>query len=268
MFKLRLSGMEKKIHWSLFLSVLNLLLLGAFIVWFIFFKNTNFPHVQDFEQSLIELTHQKPRLLVDLLNASANSEQKSQKDNIERFILKNRAKVFESGFQVRKVDSHSQKTLVIFMDATCPHCVTFLKNTKAIFSELDCSVILIPISVLGDKANYQARLIMAAALQSATKAMNLVAMYTAIDGVQNNVIDDAKRLELDIKKLTADLNKKSIHEAVKSQTRLSQESGLPGVPSIFLVNDSRASFLPPTDAETLKNMIANFGDFKYEEDNG
>lgn len=220
-------------------------------------NNNEYVNVNNFEDMLEEVAKENPKMLVNLLNDSANSEKLDQQNQVESFIFKNKGKVLSAGFTLKKPEKPSPKSLVIFMDMTCPHCITFLKNVHNVLSELQCSITIIPISVLGEKSSQEARLIMAASLQNPAQAVSLALTYDSVNPENNNRMADAKAIGLDSEKLSQIMNSKAIDEAVVAQTKLSEAAGIPGIPSIFLIDTEKAYFLPPAEAKDLKNLVLN-----------
>lgn len=220
-------------------------------------NNNEFVNINNFEDMLEEVAKENPKMLVNLLNDSASSEQIDQQNQVESFIFKNKGKVLSAGFVLKKPEKPSPKSLVIFMDMTCPHCITFLKNVHTALAELDCTVVIIPISVLGETSAQEAQLIMAASLQSPEKAVKLALTYNSVNIASNNRMADATAIGLDNEKLLQTINSKAISDAIIVQTKLSEAAGIPGIPSIFLINEENAYFLPPAEAKDLKNLVLN-----------
>lgn len=248
--------MKSKANLAIFLSCLSICI--AIVALFMAHQNSEqYVNVNNFEELLEEAVTKNPKLLVNLLNDSANNEQQDQQSQVESFIFKNKGKILSSGFLLKKPEKPSPKSLVIFMDMTCPHCINFLKNVNNALSELDCSVTIIPINVLGEKSMEEACLIMAASLQSPEKAVKLALTYDSVNPENNNRMKNATDIGLDNEKLSQIINSKAISEAVAAQTKLSEAAGIPGIPSIFLIDSEKAYFLPPAEAKDLKTLVLN-----------
>ncbi len=238
------------------LTVFNLLA-SAGIGWWVYNKNNHVLNVNDLECLLEDLAHSNPQFLVSLLNNSANNNEKNDTQILEKVIFKKRLELLKSGFSIKKQHTDPQKTLVIFSDLTCPHCITFLKNVDAALLNLNCAVIIIPISMLGEKATYQAKLITAASLQDSKKAFKLALLYKPLEGDENNMLGEAGKLGLDLIKLSQEIESKPVTDSVIQQTKIAEDSFLPGVPSIFLITFYQAYFIPPVEAKDLPNLIEN-----------
>ncbi len=236
------------------LTAINLLTTAG-LGWLIYQKDMVEIDLEDLEASLEELAQSNPQFLVSLLNHAANSSAEDDTLILEETIFKNRAEVLKSGFAIKKQQAHSQKALVIFSDMTCPHCIAFLKNVDTALPKLNCSVVIIPISMLGEKATIQAKLITAASLQSAEKAFKLALNYNGSEGAANNMLAEAEKLGLDRLKISQEIDSKAVTEAVAQQTKMAEDSLLPGVPSIFLFTSDQAYFMMPVEAKNLPDLI-------------
>jgi hypothetical protein len=78
-----------------------------------------------------------------------------------------------------------------------------------------------------------------------------------LEGDENNMLGKAGKLGLDLIKLSQEIESKPVTEAVIQQTKISEDSFLPGVPSIFFIISDQAYFLPPVEAKDLPNLIEN-----------
>jgi protein-disulfide isomerase len=248
--------MRFKNNIALIIACASLAITLATAFW-VYQNSDQYVNAHNFEDLLEEAVKENPKLLVNLLNDSANIEQMDQQNQVESFIFKNKSKILSSGFLLKKTEKPSSKSLVVFIDMTCPHCITFLKNINLALQELESSVVIIPISVLGEKSSQEARLIMAASLQDPEKAVNLALTYDAVNLNNNNRMADATVIGLDSEKLSQTMNSKAIVEAVDAQTKLSEAAKIPGIPCIFLISDDAVHFLPPAEAKDLKNLVLN-----------
>ena len=238
------------------LAVLNFLL--SIVLGFWMYNKTAEPlSTQKLEYLLGELAEKNPQFLVSLLNNSANISSQNDTELLEDSIFKNRSAILKSGFYIKKHPSDLQKTLVVFSDMTCPHCVAFLKNVEVALNKVNCSVVIIPISMLGEKSTYQAKIITAASLQNAKKAFKLELTYKAFEGAENDVMKCAEKIGLDVVMLTQATESVPVVEAVTQQTKLAEDLRIPGVPSIFLVTSECAYLIPPVEAKDLPEIIDN-----------
>lgn len=248
--------MKSRVNLAIVISCASMLITLGTLFWAHQNNNQNIT-LNNFEDLLKEVAKANPKILVNLLNDSATNEQSNQQAELEEFVFKNKGKVLSCGFTIKKNHNLSPKSLVIFMDMTCPHCITFLKKINTALNDLDSTVIIIPISVLGELSTQEANLIMAASLQSAEKAINLALTYDSVNSENNNRMANATTIGLNIEKLSQNINSKAVTESVANQTKLSEKAGIPGIPSIFLITEEKAYFLPPSEIENLKSMIAN-----------
>lgn len=248
--------MKSRVNLAILISCASMLITLGTLFWVHYNSSQNISR-NNFEDLLEEVAKENPKIFVNLLNASVINEQSNQQEELEEFIFKHKGKVLSCGFTIKQNHNISPKSLVIFMDMTCPHCITFLKKINTALKDLDSTVIIIPISVLGELSTQEANLIMAASLQSATKAIKLAITYDSVNHENNNRMADATSVGLNTEKLSQNINSKAVTESVANQTKLSEKAGMPGIPSIFLITEEKAYFLPPSEMEELKGMIAN-----------
>lgn len=250
--------MKSKANFAIVISCTSILITLGTLFWVHQNNNQNITlTLNTFEDMLEEVAKANPKIFVNLLNASATSEQSNQQEELEEFIFKHKGKVLSCGFTIKKNKNPSPKSLVIFMDMTCPHCITFLKKINTALNDLDSTVVIIPISVLGELSTQEANLIMAASLQNTAKAIALALTYDTINTENNNRMADATAIGLNTEKLSQNINSKAVIESVKTQTKLSEQAGIPGIPSIFLITEEKAYFLPPSEIKDLENMVTN-----------
>jgi hypothetical protein len=249
--------MQPKTRIFTILTALNLLVSVALGFWVYSDKKTDVLTIEGLECLLEELSRKNPQLFVYLLNNSANSSAKSDAQILESAVFKNRAAILKSGFFIKKYQTDLQRILVVFSDMTCPHCIAFLKNVDTALPNINCSIVIIPISILGEKATYQAQLITAASLQDVKKAFKLLLLYKAFEGSENNMMRAAEKIGLDVVKLSQAIDSKAVAEVVNHQTKIAEDLKLPGVPSMFLLTSDAAYFLPPVEAKDIPNLIDN-----------
>lgn len=249
--------MQPKTRVFTILTVFNLFVSFALGCWIYNNKRTDALTIEGLECLLEELSQKNPQLFVSLLNSSANSSAKNDTHILESAVFKNRSTILKSGFFIKKYQTDLQKTLVVFSDMTCPHSITFLKNINTALPNINCSVVIIPISILGEKSTYQAKLITAASLQDIQKAFKLSLLYKAFEGAENNMMRDAEKIGLDVVKLSQAIDSVPVIEAVVHQTKIAEDLQLPGVPSMFLLTSDLSYFLPPVEAKDIPNLIDN-----------
>lgn len=219
-------------------------------------KNKESLDVHQLENLLEELSERKPHFLVSLLNNSANINASDDTAELEKNVFARKTVILKSGFYIKKYNSAQQKTLIIFTDMTCPHCNNFLKNVDIALNELNCSIVIIPISMLGEKSTYRAKFITAASLQDTKKAFKLSLLLTS-DSTDDNLMKTAEKIGLDVVKLSQTIESKTITNTVVMQTKLAEDLHLPGVPTICLLTINGAYFIPPLEANDLPITINN-----------
>jgi protein-disulfide isomerase len=157
-------------------------------------------------------------------------------------------------------------TLVYFFDYQCEHC----KNldpviTQAIQSEPNLRIIFKELPIFGAASEYAARAALAAQLQGKYLPFHNALMKADSPLSNDQIIQIAKSVGLDINKLKSDLNSTAITDQLKNNMKLAESLSLPGTPAIIIAPtpvgnaapDTKKIFLIPgsTTLSTIKQLI-------------
>ncbi len=147
-------------------------------------------------------------------------------------------------------------TVVEFFDYQCPHCVEMEPTIDGVMkANPDLRIVFKEFPIRGPMSEYAARASLAAEKQGKYLEMHNAIMQHAANLTTQSVLDLAKTLGLDVAKLKADMNDKSIDQQIKANTKLAQDLGLMGTPALFVAKTDVKTSTPATDIGFVPGQV-------------
>lgn len=230
--------------------------------------STAFSPVQ--EGQIQNIVHQyllsHPEILMQVAQKLQQKQLEETQKKAHQAISKNIQAIFSIPSNPIAGNLKGNTTLVYFFDYQCEHC----KNldpiiSQAIQSEPNLRIIFKELPIFGAASEYASRAALAAELQGKYLPFHNALMKADTPLTDDQVIEIAKKVGLDINKLKADLNSAAITDQLKNNMKLAESLSLPGTPAIIIAPtpvgsstpDTKKIFLIPgsTTLSTIKQLI-------------
>lgn len=153
-------------------------------------------------------------------------------------------------------------TVIEFFDYQCPHCKAMVgamdslmlvnKNVRVVYKELP---------IFGPESEFASKAALAAAKQSKYQSFHHALMKTQGRLTDQQVLDIAKGVGIDINKMQAVMNTPEIAAELKANGQLAQQLGLPGTPAFIILTETAGKvtsrFIPgQTDLTALQQAVS------------
>lgn len=207
-----------------------------------------------------------PEILMQVAQKLQQKQVEETQQKAHQAISKNIQAVFSTPSNPVAGNSKGNITLVYFFDYQCEHC----KNldpiiSQAIQSEPNLRIIFKELPIFGAVSEYASRAALAAELQGKYLSFHNALMKADTPLTEDQIIQIAKKVGLDINKLKSDLNSAAITDQLKNNMKLAESLSLPGTPAIIIAPtpvgtatpDTKKIFLIPgsTTLSTIKQLI-------------
>ncbi len=165
----------------------------------------------------------------------ADSEERHLQEAVDKIGLQ---RYFDSRVAFVTGPQSAKKTFVEFFDYNCAHCRNSFPLVQKFYNahKGDTRFSFVEFPIFGEASNNATRAALAARLQHE----KYVAFHFALMGEEgaigtNQMIDAARRVGLDLNKLTTDLKDKNIDQQMAAVRALANRTGVTGTP-FFIIN--------------------------------
>ena len=165
----------------------------------------------------------------------ADSEERGLQAAVDKIGLH---RYFDSRVAFVTGPANAKKTFVEFFDYNCAHCRNSFPLIKKFYNahKGDTRFAFVEFPIFGEQSNNAARAALAARLQGD----KYVAFHFALMGEDgaigtDQMIDAARKVGLDLNKLTADLKDKNVDKQMAAAHALASRTGITGTP-FFIIN--------------------------------
>ena len=213
----------------------------------------------EIQQILLDTIREKSEQFVNAVNDGMQSQQDKVRQNLQKTATTNNKRLLEASIPLGNIQANVK--LVAFIDPLCPHCQNFEKLALSTLQHRQDVVFhLIPMAVLGENSVTVCKALITAAKLSPQKFNNfikkLVDKYNKLDKGKLSAL--VKEVGLDAKKFEKELNSEEVHKKLSSNIALAEELKIPGVPTIFVVQENgELQVMPPTDVKDFNKIIDN-----------
>ncbi len=177
-----------------------------------------------------------------LIEMSQKLQAKQQQD-----ILDKASKVIPANVQLLAHDPMSpvagnalaKVTVVEFFDYQCPHCKAMVPALDAlILANKNVRVVYKEMPIFGPESEFASRAALAANKQGKYQAFHRALMKSEGRLTDQQILDIAKSVGLDVNKMQAVMNSPDISKELQSTGQLAQQLGLPGTPGFVVLSDT------------------------------
>lgn len=224
-------------------------------------KGTDFnqQQIKQIKQIIHDYLVQNPQVLVEASKALQEKQMARQQAEALKAIAANKVKLFNNPSSPTVGNPNGKVILVEFFDYQCGHCkamnqvvqdvIKDNKNLKVIFKELP---------IFGDNSQYAAKAALAAANQNKYYQFHDALLATSNPLTKQKVMQAAKKVGLNVKKLKDDINSQQINQQLRDNFQLAQQLKLIGTPAFIVANNdlTQFRFIPgATSAKQMQNLI-------------
>lgn len=189
---------------------------------------------KQFEQVVHDYLVKNPEVLVEASQVLQQKQQQAQQEQAKSAVGQNANELFVGNLSVAG-NPKGNVTLVEFFDYQCIHC----KEMRGIVDNLlksdkNLRVIFKEFPIFGKTSELASRAAMASAMQG-----KYVEMHQALLKIDKHldealIMDAAKSVGVDVKKLKVDMNSKAITEALSANRKLAEKIHLMGTPAFIV----------------------------------
>lgn len=205
-----------------------------------------------------------PEVLLEASQALQQKQQQNMQQQAQSAIKENTDQLFQGKTTVAG-NPKGNVTIVEFFDYQCIHC----KKMSPILDNLikkdsDLRVVYKEFPIFGKSSEVASRAALAAGMQGKYQAMHN-ALITVDKRLNDQIVmDTAKSLGLDVKKLKTDMQSKEVTAALDANRELAEKLHLMGTPAFIIAatpdghfkSGSEPSFIPgAATEESLKELI-------------
>ncbi|VVC76741.1 Thiol:disulfide interchange protein DsbA [Aquicella siphonis] len=148
-------------------------------------------------------------------------------------------------------------TVVEFFDYQCSHCINMAPVISAIIkANPKVRIVFKEYPIRGPMSEIAARAALAANMQGKYYEFNHALMTTSLAMNENNILDIAKSMGLNVKKLKKDMNSSTVTNVIQANYALARELNLTGTPAFFVGK---------TNAKDSKNLNFTLGEMSQTE---
>jgi protein-disulfide isomerase len=208
---------------------------------------------------VLDIIKQNPQLLMDAMGEGIAKKREDAVKQLANSILAQKESLSKQGFHFGKAGS--KKQIICFFDPLCKHCIEFQKSmVQLVRSSMDVDFVMLPVGVLGEDSVTLAKVYFAVYEKSPEKALSFIEAITSnSEAVDKDAIEKAlKKANLtykEIEPLLPDADKKLANNGVSAE-----KFGIPVVPAIFYIFESKVTMLQTTGAEQIANVLNSGAD--------
>lgn len=219
---------------------------------------------KDIEKIIHEYLVANPEVLLEASQALQKKEQQNMQQQAQSAIKDNASSLFE-GKLTTVGNAKGNVTVVEFFDYQCIHCKKMSPIINGIIKkDSDVRVIYKEFPIFGKSSEMASRAALAAGMQGKYLPMHeaLLKIEKRLD--EKTIMDAAKSLGLDMKKLSTDMQSKEISDILEANRALADKLHLMGTPAFVIAatpagqykEGSESSFVPgAASEESLQEMI-------------
>lgn len=231
--------------------------------------NATTPPMADAQKKEIEkVVHDylvsNPEVLLEASQALQQKQQQNMQQQAQSAIQENAAQIFQ-GKLTTAGNPKGNVTVVEFFDYQCIHCKKMSPTLDSLVKkDSDLRIIYKEFPIFGKSSEMASRVALAAGMQGKYQAMH-EALFKIEKRMDNqNVMDAAKSIGLDMDKLKTDMDSKEVTEILDANRQLAEKLHLMGTPAFIVASTpngqlkagTEPSFIPgAASEESLQELI-------------
>ncbi|MFA6301715.1 MAG: DsbA family protein [Legionella sp.] len=220
------------------------------------------------KQEIQKLVHDylvaNPEVLLEASQALQQKQQQNMQQQAQAAILENAANLFD-GKLTTIGNPKGNVTVVEFFDYQCIHCKKMAPTIDALVKkDSGLRVVYKEFPIFGKSSEVASKVAIAAGMQGKYSQMHDALMKVDKRLDDQVVMDTAKSIGLDMKKLATDMNSKEVSDILDANRKLAEKLHLMGTPAFIVAATpngvfkagTEPSFVPgAASEESLQEMI-------------
>ena len=209
---------------------------------------------------------ENPQILVAASQALQQQMMAQAEQKAKVAIVKYKTDIFDDSKSPVIGNPNGNVALVEFMDYQCVHCRDMYPIVEDMTkSNKNLKVIIKELPIFGGSSTYAAQAALAAYNQGAAKfaAFHNALFDTDPPLTKDNILAAARKVGLNVSKLTKDMESDAVKQEIKENFTLAQNLALVGTPAFIMgnANASQTAFIPgATTKEDLQQAISKLAD--------
>lgn len=183
-----------------------------------------------------------PEILVEVSQSLQQKQQQKIKQEAKAVIKMNTEQLFQNTPNFSG-NPKANVTIVEFFDYQCGHCKTMSKVMDGLIAKHpSLRIIYKELPILGKDSEFASRAALAAGMQNKYSEMNRKLLAATKPYNEKIIMDIAKSLGLNIKKLKEDMTDKKVTETIDANRNLAEKLHLMGTPAFIIASTPEGQF--------------------------
>lgn len=219
---------------------------------------------QEVEKIVHDYLISNPEILLEASQVLQQKQQKTMQDQAKAAITENAPALFE-GKLTTLGNPKGQVTVVEFFDYQCIHCKKMVPTMSALLKkDGNLRVVYKEFPIFGKTSEMASRAALAAGMQGKYPAMHEALMKIEKRLDEKSIMDAAKSVGLDMKKLQKDMNGTEVTQILDGNRKVAEKLHLMGTPAFIVGSTPNGQFKAGTEPafapgevseETMQDMI-------------
>ncbi len=197
-----------------------------------------------------------PEILIEISQQLQAKQQQAVIDKANKVIPANASLLAHDAMSPVAGNALGPVAVVEFFDYQCPHCKTMVPALDAlILANKNVRIVYKEMPIFGPESEFASRAALAANKQAKYQAFHRALMKTTGRLTDQQILDIAKSVGLDVNKMQAVMNSPEISKELQSTGQLTQQLGLPGTPGFVILTDTAGKvvfrFIPGQTTQAL-----------------
>jgi protein-disulfide isomerase len=198
---------------------------------------SNFTQAQkdEIEKLVGEYLTNKPEVVTNALQAGMAKQQEEAVSKMEKAVTENKDKIFNDAATPVAGNPKGTQSLVVFMDPYCGYCKKFHGELETLLStNKDVKVIFKDIPIMGEESVLAIKAMLAAKEQGKYEQLQQAIFSSDKHLTEKQLLKLASSLDIDTKKLKADMKNKDIQVHIDQDMELAKALGINGTPTLII----------------------------------
>ncbi|MBY0501724.1 MAG: DsbA family protein [Alphaproteobacteria bacterium] len=209
---------------------------------------------QEIEKIIANYLTKHPEVVMNAFQAGMAQQQKEAVAKMEKAVAENKDKIFNNPATPIGGNPKGATSLVVFLDPNCGYCKKFHKELETLVStDKDVKIIYKDIPIMGPASVMTVKAMLAAKEQGKYDQFQKVVFSSDKPLTKKQLLKLASSVDIDTKKLEADMKTKEIQALVDQDLELAKVIGINGTPTLII---GEKKVVPGyVSAEELKKML-------------
>jgi protein-disulfide isomerase len=217
---------------------------------------SNFTQAQkdEIEKIVGDYLTNKPDVVMSAFQAGMAKQQEEAVAKMEKAVTENKDKIFNDAATPIAGNPKGTQSLVVFMDPYCGYCKKFHGELETLLStNKDVKVIFKDIPIMGEDSVLAIKAMLAAKEQGKYDQLQQAIFSSDKHLTEKQLLKLASSLDIDTKKLKADMKNKDIQVHIDQDMELAKALGINGTPTLII---GESKVVPGyVSAEELSKML-------------